>query len=61
VVLEVEGTTIRDENHFITFVSSLPAGQRIHLKVWRDRRAIAMEAVVGDWATHLNRIRASNP
>jgi S1-C subfamily serine protease len=61
VVLEVEGTTIRDENHFITFVSSLPAGQRIHLKVWRDRRALAMEAVVGDWATHLNRIRASNP
>jgi S1-C subfamily serine protease len=61
VVLEVDSTVIRDENHFITFVSALPAGQRVHLKVWRDRRAFSVEAVVGDWATHLNRIRAANP
>jgi S1-C subfamily serine protease len=60
VVLDVDGTTIRDENHFITFISALPAGQRVRLKVWRDQRATAVDAVIGDWATHLNRIRATN-
>jgi S1-C subfamily serine protease len=61
VVLEVDGTVIRDENHFISFISGLTAGQRVRLKVWRERRQMVVEAVVGDWATHLNRIRAANP
>jgi S1-C subfamily serine protease len=50
VVLEVDGVAIRNENHFINHISSLPAGRRIRLNVWRDRRAIAIQAEVGDWA-----------
>ncbi len=57
VVLQVDGLTIRHENHFINLISSLQAGQRIRLQVWRDRKALALEAVVGDWAQGQNRLR----
>jgi serine protease Do len=50
VVLEVDSTVVRNENHFINMISGLPIGQRIRLQVWRDRQKIAVEAVVGDWA-----------
>ncbi|MCI0461826.1 MAG: trypsin-like peptidase domain-containing protein [Gemmataceae bacterium] len=50
VVLQVENVTIRNENHLINLVSTLPAGQRVRLQVWRERRTITLEAVVGDWA-----------
>jgi len=50
VVLEVDSTVVRNENHFINLISGLPIGQRIRLQVWRDRQKIAVEAVVGDWA-----------
>jgi serine protease Do len=61
VVLEVDGTEIRDENHFINLISGLSAGQRIRLKVWRDQRAISVEAVIGDWAAGLSRLQSNNP
>jgi S1-C subfamily serine protease len=50
VVLEVDSVVIRNENHFINVISGLPIGQRIRLQVWRERRKITLEAVVGDWA-----------
>jgi len=50
VVLEVDSTLVRNENHFINLISGLTIGQRIRLQVWRDRQKIAVEAVVGDWA-----------
>jgi S1-C subfamily serine protease len=50
VILEVNGSVVRNENHFINLISSLPAGQRVRLNVWRDRRALTIDAVVGDWA-----------
>jgi serine protease Do len=50
VVLEVDGVAVRNENHFINLISSLPAGRRIRLNVWRERRALMIDAVVGDWA-----------
>ncbi len=50
VVLEVDGVAIRNENHFINLISSLPAGRTIHLNIWRERRALKIDAVVGDWA-----------
>jgi serine protease Do len=50
VVLQVDGIAIRDENHLINLISAMPPGQRVRLQVWRNRSAITLEAVVGDWA-----------
>jgi S1-C subfamily serine protease len=61
VVLEVDGLTVRDENQFINYISGLPAGQRVRLKIWRDQRPISIEAVVGDWAAGLSRFQSKNP
>jgi S1-C subfamily serine protease len=49
VVLQVEDVAIRNENHLINLVSTLPPGQRVRLQVWRERAAVTLEAVVGDW------------
>jgi serine protease Do len=51
VVLEVDGVPVRNENHFINLISGLQAGRRIRLHVWRERRLLTLEAVVGDWNT----------
>jgi S1-C subfamily serine protease len=58
VVLAVEDTSIRSENHLINFVSTMPAGQKIRLQVWRDRKTIVLEAVVGDWTQGQGRFRS---
>jgi S1-C subfamily serine protease len=50
VVLEVDGVAVRNENHFINLISGLPAGRHVRLNVWRERRTVSIEAVVGDWA-----------
>jgi serine protease Do len=57
VILEVDGVGVRNENHFINLISALPAGKRVRLGVWRDRRAVTVEAVVGDWSTAESRFR----
>ena len=36
-------------------------GQRIRLRVWRERRAMHVEAVVGDWTMGRTRFRATAP
>jgi S1-C subfamily serine protease len=50
VILDVDGVAVRNENHFINLISSMPAGRRVRLNVWRDRRSVTLEATVGDWA-----------
>jgi serine protease Do len=50
VVLGVDGVVIRNENHFINLISGLPAGRRVRLQVWRERRTLTLEAVVADWS-----------
>jgi S1-C subfamily serine protease len=60
VVLEVDGVAIRNENHFINLISGLPAGRRIRLQVWRERRPVVLEAVVGDWNTAQTRFQTAN-
>ncbi len=50
VVLQVDGAAIRNENHFINLISALPAGRRVRVQVWRERRTLPLEAVVGDWS-----------
>jgi len=59
VILQVETVPIRDETHLINLISTLPAGQRIRLQIWRDRNLIAGEAVVGDWSKAQSRFRAA--
>jgi serine protease Do len=49
VILKLDGVAVRNENTFINAISALPAGQKIKLEVWRDRRSIEIDAVVGDW------------
>jgi S1-C subfamily serine protease len=59
VVLQVDGTPIRNENHMINLISGLHAGQRVRLEVWRDRKTIVLEAVVGDWREGQARLRGT--
>lgn len=59
VVLQVDGTPIRNENHMINLISGLSAGQRVRLQVWRDRKMVAVDAVVGDWARGQTRLRSA--
>jgi S1-C subfamily serine protease len=49
VILELDGAAVRNENQFINRISTLPPGQTVRLKIWRDRRYLQVEAVVGDW------------
>jgi serine protease Do len=60
VILRVDDITIRNDNHLINMISNLPAGQRVKLQLWRDRKVQAIDAVVGDWAKAQSRMRASN-
>jgi S1-C subfamily serine protease len=50
VILELDGESIRNENTFINRVSGLSPGQKIRLRVWRDKRAIEVNAAIGDWS-----------
>jgi S1-C subfamily serine protease len=59
VVLQVDNTLIRNENHLINLISTLPAGQRVRLQIWRERKMLILEAVVGDWSREQNRFRTT--
>ncbi|MBX7103520.1 MAG: trypsin-like peptidase domain-containing protein [Gemmataceae bacterium] len=49
VVLHVDSVPIRNDNHLINLISMLPAGQKVRLEVWRDRKSISVDAEVADW------------
>jgi S1-C subfamily serine protease len=57
VVLQVDGTAIRNENHMINLISGMKAGQRVRIDVWRNRKTVGLEAVVGDWSEGQQRLR----
>jgi S1-C subfamily serine protease len=57
VILQVDTVPIRNENHLINLISALPAGQKVRLQVWRERRSLTLEAVVGDWSREQGRFR----
>lgn len=57
VILQIESVAVRNENHLINLISTLPVGQRVRLQVWRDRSVVALEAVVGDWGKAQSRFR----
>jgi len=50
VVLQVDGMSVRNDNHLINVISMLPAGQRVKLQIWRARRVQTLVAVIGDWS-----------
>jgi S1-C subfamily serine protease len=58
VVVEVDGIVVRNENHMINLITRMSPGQKIRLRVWRDRKTLSMEAVVGDWSKEQGRFRA---
>ncbi|HET6573295.1 MAG TPA: trypsin-like peptidase domain-containing protein [Fimbriiglobus sp.] len=57
VVLKLDTVEVRNENHLINLIGSLPVGQRVRITVWRDRRSQSLDVVVGDWATAVGRNR----
>ncbi len=57
VVLQVDNTMIRNENQLINLITATPAGQKIRLQVWRDRRTVSLDAVIGDWSRGQVRFR----
>jgi len=57
VVLQVDATTIRNENQLINLITATPAGQKVRLQVWRDRRTVSLDAVIGDWSKGQGRFR----
>jgi S1-C subfamily serine protease len=61
VVLQVDGAAVRSENHLINLITALPAGQRVQLQVWRERRTVQLDAVVGDWSQNQSRFRPDRP
>jgi serine protease Do len=59
VVLQLDGTTIRNENQLINLITATPAGQKVRLQVWRDKRTVSLDAVVGDWSKGQGRFKAA--
>jgi len=57
VILQIDTTPMRNENHLINHVSALPAGQKIKLHVWRERKMIVLDAIVGDWTKAQTRFK----
>jgi len=59
VLLRIDSTVIRNENHCINLIATLKPGQKVRLELWRNRQAFVVEAVVGDWAQAVARFRKS--
>jgi S1-C subfamily serine protease len=57
VILQIDSIAVKSENHFINLIANLPPGQRIRLQVWRNRTALTLDAVVGDWSKAQSRFR----
>lgn len=60
IILQVNGIPIRNENHLINTISGLPVGQKANLQIWRDRKLMNLDAVVGDWTRGQTRFRAQD-
>jgi S1-C subfamily serine protease len=50
VILKLEDVDLRDENHLINLISSLPPHQKVRLTVWPDRKTQPLDVTVGDWS-----------
>ncbi|VTS07804.1 S1C family serine protease [Tuwongella immobilis] len=59
VILQLDTVPIRNENHLINLVSGLPVGQRVRLQVWRERRMMTVDVLIGDWAAAQARLKST--
>lgn len=50
VILELDSLPVRNENHFITTVAATPPGKTMSLVIWRERKRLAVNLRVGNWA-----------
>ncbi len=57
VILQVNGVPVRNENHLINVITATPAGTTIRLQLWRERKTVALDAVVGDWTKAQTRFK----
>jgi S1-C subfamily serine protease len=57
VILRIDDVEIRDENHLINLISTLPADRRVRVGVWRDRQVQTVPVMVADWTTAVGRNR----
>ena len=48
-IQKVGSVEIRDENHIINLISTLPANRTVKLELWRNRQAKSVEAIVAEW------------
>lgn len=55
VILEVNQTLIRNENHCINLISSLPIGKPAMFVVWRDRQRKVIQCPIEDYAVRFKR------
>jgi serine protease Do len=49
VILKVGAVEIRDENHIINLISTLPANRSVKLELWRNKQLKTVDAVVQEW------------
>ena len=49
VILKVGSVEIRDENHIINLISTLPANRSVKVEFWRNKQLKSAEAVVAEW------------
>jgi S1-C subfamily serine protease len=57
VILQLDNVAIKNENHLINLISTLQAGQRVRLQVWRDRRSQPVDVIIGDWTKAQARLK----
>lgn len=60
VVLQIESVPVRNDNHLINVISMMPAGQKVRLQIWRERREMVIDAVVGDWSAAKTRFKSTS-
>lgn len=58
VVLQVDGESVRNENHLINLIAIMPVGKKVRMQVWRERKAVALDATVGDWTAAKGRFKS---
>jgi S1-C subfamily serine protease len=61
VILELDTLVIKNENHLINAISSLPAGKAVTLTIWRDGKRSTLNATVADWSQAQQKLRAQSP
>lgn len=50
VILEINQTVIRNENHCINLISALPIGKSATFVVWRDRKRTVIQCPIEDYS-----------